>query len=131
MRKVIYTEDAPKPIGPYSQAIQVGHTLYVSGQIALDPKTNELITSNIEVETHRVLDSLGAILHAAGMDFEHVSKCSVFVKDIKQFNNINAVYATYFPTQGAPARELVQVSELPRGVNVEISCIAYKYFSKS
>ncbi|MBK9960087.1 MAG: RidA family protein [Saprospiraceae bacterium] len=126
MRKVIYTEDAPKPIGPYSQAIQVGHTLYVSGQIALDPKTNELITSNIEVETHRVLDNLGAILHAAGMDFEHVSKCSVFVKDIKQFNNINAVYATYFPTQGAPARELVQVSELPRGVNVEISCIAYK-----
>ena len=126
MRKVIYTEDAPKPIGPYSQAIQVGHTLYVSGQIALDPKTNELITSNIEVETHRVLDSLGAILHAAGMDFEHVSKCSVFVKDIKQFNNINAVYATYFPTQGAPARELVQVSELPRGVNVEISCISYK-----
>lgn len=126
MRKVIYTEDAPKPIGPYSQAIQVGHTLYVSGQIALDPKTNELITSNIEVETHRVLDSLGAILHAAGMDFEHVSKCSVFVKDIKQFNNINAVYATYFPTQGAPARELVQVAELPRGVNVEISCIAYK-----
>ena len=126
MRKVIYTEDAPKPIGPYSQAIQVGHTLYVSGQIALDPKTNELITSNIEVETHRVLDRLGAILHAAGMDFEHVSKCAVFVKDIKQFNNINAVYATYFPTQGAPARELVQVSELPRGVNVEISCIAYK-----
>ena len=126
MRKVIYTEHAPKPIGPYSQAIQVGHTLYVSGQIALDPKTNELITSNIEVETHRVLDNLGAILHAAGMDFEHVSKCSVFVKDIKQFNNINAVYATYFPTQGAPARELVQVSELPRGVNVEISCIAYK-----
>ncbi|HQX44538.1 MAG: RidA family protein [Saprospiraceae bacterium] len=126
MRKVIYTEDAPKPIGPYSQAIQVGHTLYVSGQIALDPKTNELITSNIEVETHRVLDNLGAILHAAGMDFEHVSKCSVFVKDIKQFNNINAVYATYFPTQGAPARELVQVAELPRGVNVEISCIAYK-----
>ena len=126
MRKVIYTEDAPKPIGPYSQAIQVGHTLYVSGQIALDPKTNELITSNIEVETHRVLDSLGAILHAAGMDFEHVSKCSVFVKDIKQFNIINAVYATSFPTQGAPARELVQVSELPRGVNVEISCIAYK-----
>ena len=126
MRKVIYTEDAPKPIGPYCQAIQVGHTLYVSGQIALDPKTNELITSNIEVETHRVLDSLGAILHAAGMDFEHVSKCSVFVKDIKQFNNINAVYATYFPTQGAPARELVQVAELPRGVNVEISCIAYK-----
>ncbi|MBK6822292.1 MAG: RidA family protein [Saprospiraceae bacterium] len=126
MRKVIYTEDAPKPIGPYSQAIQVGHTLYVSGQIALDPKTNEFITSNIEVETHRVLDNLGAILHAAGMDFEHVSKCSVFVKDIKQFNNINAVYATYFPTQGAPARELVQVAELPRGVNVEISCIAYK-----
>jgi 2-iminobutanoate/2-iminopropanoate deaminase len=126
MRKVIYTDNAPKPIGPYSQGIQVGHTLYISGQIALDPKSNELITTNIEVETHRVMDNIGAILQAADMDFEQITKCTVFVKDIKQFNNINAVYTTYFPAHGAPARELVQVSELPKGVNVEISCIAYK-----
>lgn len=126
MRKVIFTPNAPKPIGPYSQAIQQGHTLYVSGQIALDPVSDELVTQNIEAETHRVLDNLGAILQAADMDFSHVAKCTVFVKDILQFTRINAVYATYFPAEGAPARELVEVAALPRGVNVEISCIAYK-----
>ncbi len=126
MRKVIFTPNAPKPIGPYSQAIQQGHTLYVSGQIALDPVSGELVTQNIEAETHRVLDNLGAILQAADMDFSHVAKCTVFVKDILQFTRINAVYATYFPAEGAPARELVEVAALPRGVNVEISCIAYK-----
>jgi len=126
MRKVIFTPKAPKPIGPYSQAIQQGLTLYVSGQIALDPVSGDLVTGNIEAETHRVLDNLGAILHAADMDFSHVAKCTVFVKDILQFTRINAVYATYFPAEGAPARELVEVAALPRGVNVEISCIAYK-----
>jgi 2-iminobutanoate/2-iminopropanoate deaminase len=126
MRKVIFTPNAPKPIGPYSQAIQQGQTLYVSGQIALDPVSGELVTQNIEAETHRVLDNLGAILQAADMDFSHVAKCTVFVKDILQFTRINAVYATYFPAEGAPARELVEVAALPRGVNVEISCIAYK-----
>jgi 2-iminobutanoate/2-iminopropanoate deaminase len=126
MRKVIFTPHAPKPIGPYSQAIQQGHTLYVSGQIALDPVSGDLVTSNIEAETHRVLDNMGAILQAADMDFTHVAKCTVFVKDILQFTRINAVYATYFPSEGAPARELVEVAALPRGVNVEISCIAYK-----
>ncbi|MBK9270747.1 MAG: RidA family protein [Saprospiraceae bacterium] len=126
MRKVIYTPKAPKPIGPYSQAIMIGHTLYVSGQIALDPSTNELVSGSIETETHRVLDNIAAILEAAGMDFSHVAKCSVFVKDILQFSRINAVYATYFPSEGAPARELVEVVALPRGVQVEISCIAYK-----
>ncbi len=126
MRKVIFTPKAPKPIGPYSQAIQQGLTLYVSGQIALDPVSGDLVTGNIEAETHRVLDNLGAILQAADMDFSHVAKCTVFVKDILQFTRINAVYATYFPAEGAPARELVEVAALPRGVNVEISCIAYK-----
>ena len=126
MRKVIFTPNAPKPIGPYSQAIQQGQTLYVSGQIALDPVSGELVTQNIEAETHRELDNLGAILQAADMDFSHVAKCTVFVKDILQFTRINAVYATYFPAEGAPARELVEVAALPRGVNVEISCIAYK-----
>ena len=126
MRKVIYTDHAPKPIGPYSQAILVDSTLFVSGQIALDPKTGELKMQNIEEETHRVLDNLMAILKAADMDSSHVVKCSVFVKDMKQFAAINAVYATYFPAEGAPARETVEVSNLPKFVNVEISCIAYK-----
>jgi len=126
MKKVIYTEHAPNPIGPYSQAILVGNTLFVSGQIALDPKTGELKIQNIEEETHRVLDNLMAILKAADMDSSHVVKCSVFVKDMKQFAAINAVYATYFPGEGAPARETVKVANLPKFVNVEISCIAYK-----
>lgn len=125
-RRIIYTDDAPKPIGPYSQAVQVDDTLYVSGQIALDPKTGELRMTTIEEETHRVLDNLMAILKAAGMDSSHVVKCSVFVKDMKQFAAINAVYATYFPSDNAPARETVEVANLPRFVNVEISCIAYK-----
>jgi len=126
MRKVILTKDAPAPIGPYSQAIQTGHTLFVSGQIAIDPVTNQLITDDISIETHRVLDNVKAILNAAGMDFEHVVKCTVFVKDIGQFSAINSVYTTYFTKEGPPARELVEVSALPKGVNVEISCIAYK-----
>ena len=118
MKKVIFTEDAPKPIGPYSQAIQVGQTLYISGQIALDPITAELQIRTIEEETHRVLDNVQAILKAAGMDFSHVVKCSVFVKDIKQFNAINAVYATYFPKADPPARELVEVVNLQEGNNL-------------
>ncbi len=126
MRKVIFTKDAPAPIGPYSQAIMVDNTLYVSGQIALDPFTGELVIANIEEETRRVLDNMKAVLHAAEMDFSHITKCSVFVKDINQFSKINAVYASYFPEVGAPARELVEVANLPKFVNVEISCIAYK-----
>ncbi len=126
MKKIIYTDHAPKPIGPYSQAILAGNTLYVSGQIAIDPKTGELNMANIEEETHRVLDNLMAILKAADMDSSHVVKCSVFVKDMKQFAAINAVYATYFPAEGAPARETVEVANLPKFVNVEISCIAFK-----
>ncbi|NOT36787.1 MAG: RidA family protein [Saprospiraceae bacterium] len=126
MRKIIFTKDAPAPIGPYSQAVQVDNTLYVSGQIALDPKSGELLTSDIALETHRVLDSIKAILIAADMNFSNVVKCSVFVKDIGQFSAINAVYTTYFANDNAPARELVEVTALPKGVNVEISCIAHK-----
>lgn len=126
MRKVIFTKDAPAPIGPYSQAIMVDNTLYVSGQIALDPKSGTLITSDIAMETHRVLDNVKAILTAAEMDFSNVVKCSVFVKDIGQFSAINAVYTTYFADDNAPARELVEVAALPKAVNVEISCIAHK-----
>lgn len=126
MRKVILTTEAPAPIGPYSQAILMDHILYVSGQIALDPKTSALITSDISLETHRVLDNVKAILHAAEMEFTDVVKCTVFVKDINQFAAINSVYTTYFPSVGAPARELVEVSALPKGANVEISCIASK-----
>ena len=126
MRKVILTQEAPAPIGPYSQAILADNTLYVSGQIALDPKTGQLLTSDIALETHRVLDNIKAILTAAEMNFSDIVKCSVFVKDSGQFAAINAVYTTYFPEDNAPARELVEVSALPKGVNVEISCIAYK-----
>ncbi len=126
MRKVIFTKDAPAPIGPYSQAILADNTLYVSGQIALDPKTGELLTSEIGMETHRVLDNVKAILTAAEMNFSNVVKCSVFVKDIGQFAAINAVYSSYFSDSNAPARELVEVAALPKGVNVEISCIAHK-----
>ncbi|MBK9108932.1 MAG: RidA family protein [Saprospiraceae bacterium] len=124
MKKVILTTDAPKPIGPYSQAILFEKCLYVSGQIALDPKSGDLCTSTIQEETHRVLDNIGAILKAAEMDYSNVLKCTVFVKDINQFSAINAVYNTYFPGEAPPARELVQVAELPRFVNIEISCIA-------
>ncbi len=126
MRRVIFTDKAPKPIGPYSQAIQVGRTLYVSGQIALDPKTNELVTGTLEEETHRVLDNLGAILEAAGLNFGHVVKCTLFIRDMDQFARINAVYASYFEGKVPPARETVEVSQLPKSVNIEISCIAYK-----
>ncbi|MCC6753455.1 MAG: RidA family protein [Saprospiraceae bacterium] len=124
MKKIIFTPDAPKPIGPYSQAVQTGNLLFISGQIAIDPATGALRTATIEEETHRVLDNISAILRAAGMDFSHVLKCTVFVADMHQFNAINAVYATYFTDGNPPARELVQVSALPRFVNIEISCIA-------
>lgn len=125
MKKVIFTEQAPSPIGPYNQAILVDGFLYVSGQIAIDPKSGDLCMGSIQEETHRVLDNIAAILTAANMNFDHVIKCSVFVKDMNQFSDINAVYSTYFNKEVAPARELVQVSALPKLVNIEISCIAF------
>ena len=125
MKKAILTTNAPAPIGPYSQAIQAGDTIYISGQIAIDPSTGDLITSSIEEETHQVLKNVGAILDAAGLSYENVVSCSVFIKDMELFGRINAVYTTYFNTGIPPARALVQVSDLPKHVNIEISAIAH------
>jgi len=125
MKKAILTTDAPAPIGPYSQAIQSGNTLYISGQIAIYPGTNELITANIEDETHQVLKNIGAILKAAGLTYDHVVSNTVFVKDMGMFSRINAIYSLYFNGEVPPARALVQVTELPKYVNIEISSIAH------
>lgn len=121
---VIDTTNAPSPIGPYSQAIKVGNTLYISGQIALDPVTDVLDTGDISIETDRVMQNLGAILNEAGYSFDHVVKCSIFVNDMDNFTAVNEVYGEYFKNN-PPARETVEVSKLPKNVNVEISCIAY------
>jgi 2-iminobutanoate/2-iminopropanoate deaminase len=125
MKKAILTQDAPAPIGPYSQAIQTGDTVYISGQIAIDPATGDLVSSSIEDETHQVLKNVGAILKAAGMTYENVVSCSVFIKDMELFARINSVYTTYFSSGIPPARALVQVSDLPKHVNIEISAIAH------
>jgi 2-iminobutanoate/2-iminopropanoate deaminase len=124
MKNIIKTDTAPLPIGPYNQAVAFNGMLFVSGQIALDPKTGALVLDDIETETHRVLQNVQAILEAAGSSLDKVIKASVFVKDMNLFGRINAVYATYFAEATAPARELVQVSELPKFVNIEISVIA-------
>lgn len=124
-KKIIETQQAPAPIGPYNQAVQFGNLLFVSGQIPLDPQTGDLINSSIEAETEMVMRNLAAILEVAGYGFEHVLKSTIFITDMKQFGQINAVYGQYFK-ENAPARETVQVAALPRGVNVEISVIAAK-----
>jgi 2-iminobutanoate/2-iminopropanoate deaminase len=124
-KKIINSSSAPAPIGPYSQAVIAGNTLYVSGQIALDPETGELINENITEETHAVMKNLDAILREAGYAFEDVVKCSIFIKSMDDFATINEAYGQYFK-QNPPARETVEVSKLPKNVNVEISCIAVK-----
>jgi len=122
-KKIINTSNAPAPIGPYSQAVASNGMLYISGQIPLDPASGELISSGIKDETHRVMKSLKAILEAAGVTFDHVVKSSIFVADMGDFGAINEVYGSYFG-DNPPARETVEVSTLPKNVNVEISCIA-------
>lgn len=124
MKKIIFTENAPAPIGPYNQAVLTGNTLYTSGQIAIDPKTGELVTANIEVETKQVMENMKAVLEAAGMTFENVVKTSIFIMNMGDFGVINTVYGSYFNEKTAPARETVQVACLPKNVNVEISMIA-------
>lgn len=126
MKKIIQTNDAPAPIGPYNQAILTGNTLYISGQIALNPVDNELVLDSLEDETHQVFRNLKAILQAAGMDFENVVKSSIFINDMNNFSAINEVYASYFDAETAPARETVEVVNLPKFVNVEISMIAIR-----
>jgi 2-iminobutanoate/2-iminopropanoate deaminase len=123
MKKIIETSNAPAPIGPYSQAVQVGNLLYVSGQIAIIPATGELLLTNIEEETHQVMKNIGAILTAANTDYSKIIKTSIFLKDMNEFAKVNAVYGSYF-TSDFPARETVQVSALPKFVNVEITVIA-------
>ena len=126
MKTIIKTDNAPAPIGAYNQATLINGTLYVSGQIAINPKTGELVMDSIEDETHQVLQNLKAVVEAADMSLDHVMKCEVFVSDMELFGRINAVYGQYFKEENAPARALVQVSNLPKYVNVEISCIACK-----
>lgn len=125
MKKIINTPNAPAPIGPYSQAVLVGNTLYTSGQIAINPATNELEIDDIKSETKLVMENLKAVLVAAEMDFSHIIKCSIFISDMNNFGLINEVYGTYF-TSDFPARETVEVACLPKNVNVEISAIAVK-----
>lgn len=124
-KQIINTKDAPAPIGPYSQSVLAGNTLYVSGQIALDAQSGELINENITEETHQVMKNMDAILSAAGMQFANVVKCTIFIKDMNQFATINEAYGQYF-RENPPARETVEVACLPKNVNVEISCIAVK-----
>jgi 2-iminobutanoate/2-iminopropanoate deaminase len=123
MKQRINTANAPAPIGPYSQAIKKGDTLYVSGQIAIVPETGEMNTGEISAETEQVMKNLSAILSEAGMSFDNIVKTTIFIKNMQQFAQINAVYGKYFGDL-PPARETVEVSGLPKYVNVEISCIA-------
>ncbi|MDP4686303.1 MAG: RidA family protein [Salibacteraceae bacterium] len=123
MKQIIESKNAPAPIGPYSQAVLKNGTLYVSGQIALDPATGELHMEDISTETEWVMQNLKAVLAAAEMDFSHVLKCSIFLSDMGNFAAVNDVYGKYF-TENPPARETVAVKTLPKSVNVEISCIA-------
>lgn len=125
MKKIIKSNNAPQPIGPYSQAVLVGNTLYTSGQIAINPQTSELELDTIELETELVMENLKALLTEAGMDFSNVIKCSIFISDMNNFARINEVYGKYF-TSNYPARETVEVACLPKNVNVEISAIAVK-----
>jgi 2-iminobutanoate/2-iminopropanoate deaminase len=125
-KKIINTLKAPAPIGPYNQAVLTGNTLYISGQIPIDPASGELVVGDIQNETRQSMENLKAILKEAGMDFTHVVKTSIFVKDMHQFSLINEVYGSYFDAATAPARETVEVANLPKFVNVEISMIAVK-----
>jgi len=126
MKQLVNTPNAPLPIGPYNQVVAYNGLLFVSGQIAIDPPTGDLVLDNIEAETHQVLQNVKAIVEAAGSSLEKVLKASVFVKDMNLFGRINVVYGEYFKPEFAPARELVQVSELPKFVNIEISVIAHQ-----
>ena len=124
MKKILKTENAPKPIGPYNQAVLAGNYMFISGQIALNPKNGELITGEIKKETTQVMENLKAILSEASLTFENVVKTTIFLSDMNDFSIVNEIYGSYLNNLTAPARETVQVSKLPVGVNVEISMIA-------
>ena len=122
-KQIINTPDAPAPIGPYSQAVRIDNTLYLSGQVAINPKTGNLETGDIQTETSRVMQNLKAVLQAAGMDFNHVVKTTIFLSDMNLFASVNEVYGKYFSAD-FPARETVAVKTLPKNVNVEVSMVA-------
>ena len=124
MKKILFTDKAPAPIGPYNQAVLSGNTLYTSGQIAIDPATGDLVLDSIEIETKQVMENMKAVLESAGMTFENVVKSTIFISNMNDFASINSVYGGYFNEKTAPARETVQVACLPKNVNVEISMIA-------
>ncbi|MFY0607357.1 MAG: RidA family protein [Cyclobacteriaceae bacterium] len=124
MKQIINSSKAPAPIGPYSQAIKSGNILYVSGQIAIDQSSGKLVDSSIEEETKQVMINIGYILEEAGINYSHILKCSIFINNMEQFAQINGIYGEYFP-ENPPARETVEVSRLPKDVNVEISCVAH------
>ena len=126
MKKIVTTSKAPAPIGPYNQAILSGNTLYTSGQIAINPSTGELVLGDISSETKQVMENMKEVLAAAEMTFENVVKTSIFIADMNDFAKINEVYGNYFDEETAPARETVEVANLPKFVNVEISMIAIK-----
>jgi 2-iminobutanoate/2-iminopropanoate deaminase len=123
LKQIIATEDAPKAIGPYSQAVRAGDTVYLSGQIPLDPKTGQLVGGDIAAQTDRVMNNLRAVLHAAGLSFEHVVRCTIYLMDMNDFGAVNEVYGRYFPAN-PPARATVQVAGLPKGARVEIDAVA-------
>jgi 2-iminobutanoate/2-iminopropanoate deaminase len=122
-KQIIYTNEAPAAIGPYSQAVRTGNLLFVSGQIPLDAASGQLVSGTIAEETHQVMKNIQAILTVAGLSFEHIVKTSIFIKDMNNFAAINEVYAGYF-SSNFPARETVEVARLPKDVRVEISAIA-------
>jgi 2-iminobutanoate/2-iminopropanoate deaminase len=124
MKKIIQTKNAPAPLGPYNQAILTGSTLYISGQIAIEPISGDLISTSIEAETLQVMKNLEAVLKAANLTFNDVVKSSIFIKNMNDFTSINEVYGRFFNEATAPARETVEVSKLPKNVNIEISMIA-------
>ena len=126
MKKIIETKDAPAPLGPYNQAVLANDTLYLSGQIPIYPATNTLVEGDLEKETHQVMKNLSAVLAAAEMTFEDVVKTSIFLKDMNHFATVNKIYGSYFNEKTAPARETVEVANLPKFVRIEISMIAVK-----
>ncbi|WP_209399663.1 RidA family protein [Pseudozobellia sp. WGM2] len=126
MKKIINTSKAPAPIGPYNQAVLAGDTLYISGQIPMNAETGELVNGDIKAETTQSMENLKSILSEANMSFENVVKSSIFLKDMNQFSEVNEIYGSYFNAETAPARETVEVANLPKFVNVEISMIAVK-----
>lgn len=125
-RVVVQTEQAPSPIGPYNQAIAHGDTLYISGQIAIDPATGDVRVDDIKTETRQVMENLNAVLTEAGMSFEQVVKTTIYMTDLGDYADMNLVYNEFFDDDNAPAREAIQISKLPKNVNLEVSMIAVK-----